>query len=449
MKNIFLTLLLGLALALGGCPSDDNDTPDDTQGNATEQSAPDSTALDDNATVPPDSDATGETPGEAVPDALPPDATSSDLPAPEATPAAPEVAPDAPAVPADAQEDANQTAAPDESLPQVFRGEALNATQGANATADAETTLVVTAIVETEPEPVSGIALPDLVPEETAKGRNFPPTPQVAKPGEEVAAEFGVSVPQPQPAQETPAPEFGVEAPSPPPATPVAEKPAEAPPAQESQPEPAAPAVAEKPAETPPPPTPEAKPETTPADIGLDLGAEAPVKTEPAPAPEPRKEPEKPALAQPTEGLPEVTLQEAPKPVEPVKMRDVAVHPLSADTPINPMVDQAVSTFKDFAIYWVDKVSGSYIHNRNNIEVVNEGGKFVARYTDIDKKSLELWIKEKPYDHTPFVGLMRYQEYSYEAVGDTPEQALAGKFDVARRLRITEIFRFADGKWIE
>lgn len=407
MKNIFLTLLLVLALALGGCPSGDNDTPD-------------SGALDDNATTQP------ESPPDTTPGILPPEATPDDT-------TAPETAPDAPGAPADAQEDANKTA-PGESLPQVFSGEALNATEQVNATVHApEPALVVTAIVETEPEPVSGIALPDVIPGETAKSRNFPPTPQVAKPGEEVSAVFGVSVPQPQPAQEVPAPEFGV---TPPPPAP--------------EPAPAAPPVAEKPAETPPPP-PAPEPAATAADIGLDLGAEAPVKKEPAPAPEPPKEPEpeKPVLAQPTQDLPEITLQEAPKPAEPVKMRDVEVHPLDAETPINPMVDQAVSTFKDFAIYWVDKISGSYIHNRNNIEVANEGGKFVARYTDIDKKSLELWIKEKPYDHTPFVGLMRYQEFSYEAVGDTPEQALAGKFDVARRLRITEIFRFANGKWIE
>ncbi len=420
MKNIFLTLLLVLALALGGCPSGDNDTPDAAPDAATEQPAPDSGALDDNATTQP------ESPPDTTPGIMQPEATPDDTTAPEA-------APDVPGAPADAQEDANKTA-PGESLPQVFSGEALNATEQVNATVHApEPALVVTAIVETEPEPVSGIALPDVMPGETAKSRNFPPTPQVAKPGEEVSAVFGVSVPQPQPAREVPAPEFGV---TPPPPAP--------------EPAPAAPPVAEKPAETPlPPPAPE--PAATAADIGLDLGAEAPVKKEPAPAPEPPKEPEpeKPVLAQPTQDLPEITLQEAPKPAEPVKMRDVEVHPLDADTPINPMVDQAVSTFKDFAIYWVDKISGSYIHNRNNIEVANEGGKFVARYTDIDKKSLELWIKEKPYDHTPFVGLMRYQEFSYEAVGDTPEQALAGKFDVARRLRITEIFRFANGKWIE
>ncbi len=62
---------------------------------------------------------------------------------------------------------------------------------------------------------------------------------------------------------------------------------------------------------------------------------------------------------------------------------------------------------------------------------------------------MKLWIKEKPYKHTPFVGLMRYQEYSYEAVGDTPDEALGGKFDIVRRLRITEIFRYSGTNWIE
>ncbi len=427
MKKICLNLLLVLVLALGGCPSGDNDKPQATQDTATEQAAPDSGAKGDTAITQPAGDAASVSPAEATPDA------------PDSAPVLPETAPplEAPGIPAGTQEDANMTA-PSESLPQVFTAEALNATDQANATVQTpELPLVVTAIVETEPEPVTGIVLPELLPGETAKSRNFPPTPQVAKPGDAVSTVFGV--PQPQPAQPAPTPEFGV---TPPPPTP--------------EPVPATPHVAEKPA-VPPPPAPEPKPAATPADLGLDLGAEAPAKKEPAPSPEPPKkpeppkavEPEKPVLAQPTQDLPEISLQQAPKPAEPVKIRDVEVHPLNADTPINPLVDQAISTFKDFASYWVDKVSGSYIHNRNNIEVANEGGKFVARYTDIDKKSLELWIKEKPYDHTPFVGLMRYQEFSYESVGDTPEQALAGKFDVARRLRITEIFRFANGKWIE
>ena len=351
-------------------------------------------------------------------------ATSENLsPLPADTPATP------PENATQSQDNATQPAAP-ESAPSQ---------DNATVAAPEEKPIEVTAVVEPTPEPVSGVTLPSLVPGETSKSRNPPPTPQVDKTDEGVSAQFGMAMEPGKAPQEKPSAQFGVTAPE------TAKKTEQAK-AEEPAPKAEKAAAKEEPKKEA---AKEEKPKASPKDMGLNLGAETPEK---------KPEPEKKAEVKPKEPVkpkeqtakkPQPKLQQAPKKAEPVVIGDVEVHPLDPAKPINPMVDGAIESFKKFADYWVNKVSSSYIHGPGNIEVVNEGGKFIARYTDIDRKSVKLWIKEKPYKHTPFVGLMRYQEYSYEAVGDTPDEALGGKFDIVRRLRITEIFRYSGTNWIE
>ena len=287
-------------------------------------------------------------------------------------------------------------------------------------------TAATPAPVKAQAAEAPGFSLHKYVALETAKSRNYPFSPQVGKePVEEkvtVDASFGVEAPQ------TPRPAVPEEAT--PPAAPARREAASPPPAPQAA---SAPPAA---------PEPQAAPKH---DLGVGFGA--PEIPKPAPEPEKVAAVEKPA-PRPAPAAP------APRPVpvakaEPVIIGNVPVEPLSPDKPLNPEATTVTEQFKKFAVYWVRKISSNYLHGIDNKEVVNEGGTFVARYTHLDPKSVSLLIKEKPYDHTPFVGLMKYTELTFQSTGATPEEALNGRFKQVQRLGITEIFRYSKGKWIE
>lgn len=291
------------------------------------------------------------------------------------------------------------------------------------------------------------VSLPSYTAKETMKSRNYPFTPQVADdPGkdESVQASFGVEVGEGRPA----VPE-GVETQTQPTQAAPAVQPAAETAAAPATPEPA-PAAAKETAE-------ESKPQH---DLSVGFGApempkpapEEPVAaTTPEPAAKPvavAPPPPPPPAPKPAVAKPKPALRKSGK-EDRVLIADVPVQPLSPDKPLSPDAPRVTQEFKDFAVYWVNKISSNYLHGIDNKEVISEGGVFIARYTHLDKGSVSLVIKEKPYDHTPFVGLMKYTEFKYESRGNTPEEALAGKFEPVERLGITEIFRYGDGKWIE
>ncbi len=392
MKNICLALLLVLILALGGCPSGSDDEPQGQKEVTAEQQATDSSAPSESAPKQAEN-LTVETPSpdNATSKAEEQQSQNDTAPAPEqvadqsGTPAQPEhPSPQGSVAEPDPANDTNATNATSENLsplpadtPATPPENAAQSQDNATVAAPEEKPIEVTAVVEPTPEPVSGVTLPSLVPGETSKSRNPPPTPQVDKTDEGVGAQFGMAMEPGKAPQEKPSAQFGVTA------LETAKKTEQAK-AEEPAPKAEKAAAKEEPKKEA---AKEEKPKASPKDMGLNLGAETPEK---------KPEPEKKAEVKPKEPVkpkeqtakkPQPKLQQAPKKAEPVVIGDVEVHPLDPAKPINPMVDGAIESFKKFADYWVNKVSSSYIHGPGNIEVVNEGGKFIARYTDIDRKS--------------------------------------------------------------
>ena len=49
---------------------------------------------------------------------------------------------------------------------------------------------------------------------------------------------------------------------------------------------------------------------------------------------------------------------------------------------------------------------------------------------------------------SPFVGLMKYEEQTFQSRADTPELAKKGPFKCEKEVIITEIFRYSKGKWV-
>jgi len=131
------------------------------------------------------------------------------------------------------------------------------------------------------------------------------------------------------------------------------------------------------------------------------------------------------------------------------KTNKIEIIPRSPDKPPHPKSGEAAQKFVTFCEVWLKTLTKNYIHTANNVEIVDKDGKYVARYTAIDMSSVKIELKESAYDHTPFVGLLKYSEQQMEAAGDTPAAAKAGKFAAAKRIGVTEIFRYTKDHWIE
>ncbi len=93
-----------------------------------------------------------------------------------------------------------------------------------------------------------------------------------------------------------------------------------------------------------------------------------------------------------------------------IREKNVEFLPTTAEGPDPGKLDEAKDKFKEFAANFIDKINRSYLHTPGNPEIVKENGKYKARYTELDKLSVGLKIKQSKYKHTPFVGFMKYSE---------------------------------------
>jgi hypothetical protein len=109
---------------------------------------------------------------------------------------------------------------------------------------------------------------------------------------------------------------------------------------------------------------------------------------------------------------------------------------------------EARELFLDFAIQWLEKANFSYRYTPDNAELLDRDGAYVARYHLVDLETLSVRVKPSSHQSTPYVGLMRYVEYEYECPGQTPQAARTSPCFKVRGSRVTEIFRFAEGRWL-
>lgn len=268
------------------------------------------------------------------------------------------------------------------------------------------------------PQSQANLATPSLP--TTAKSKNPPATPFVSSVSKEISPTFGIDAQAKAPARPAvpaavaTASQFGVQTPAQAPA-------AQHPPAQPAQTAAPAPQAA-VPVKQEPKKTEAAKAPAVPP-------------AQPAPAPQ--------AAAQSGGQSGNVSLASL------AKTNKIEVIQRSPDKPPHPKSGDASQKFITFCEKWLQTLNKSYINTVNNVELLNKDGKFVARYTAIDMNSVRIEIKESAYDHTPFVGLLRYSEQQLEAEGASPQEAKTGKFNVAKRIGVTEIFRYTKDNWVE
>lgn len=125
---------------------------------------------------------------------------------------------------------------------------------------------------------------------------------------------------------------------------------------------------------------------------------------------------------------------------------------LAARRPAAPKVpvtlDGARERFKTFAGDWMAKVGRNLKHSKERMAVDSGPQGFVARFTSVAEDTLVLKVKASTSPGCDFVGVMRYEEHHFENRGGSYSEAVEGPFSRTRRLRVTEIFRFVAGRWI-
>lgn len=128
--------------------------------------------------------------------------------------------------------------------------------------------------------------------------------------------------------------------------------------------------------------------------------------------------------------------------------KDLKPKVASTDVTSDPKAAKAVASFQTFASDWVEKVDRTYTATASKVELVTtEDGKFVARYYTVKPNSLEVTLKTTEYDHTPYIGVMKYQKQTFESEGASKEAAVNGNFVVVKEQTVREIFRYAKNKW--
>ncbi|MBC7359315.1 MAG: hypothetical protein H5U10_12340 [Desulfacinum sp.] len=110
---------------------------------------------------------------------------------------------------------------------------------------------------------------------------------------------------------------------------------------------------------------------------------------------------------------------------------------------------EAAKAFSAFQKEWMHKLSRHGIYGPKHLEIrkSEDGSQVVASYKELGAVTGSR-VKKTDSEACPFVGVLHYEEIVFESRGPDEKVARKGPFRNARRITITEIFRFADGKWI-
>ncbi len=154
-------------------------------------------------------------------------------------------------------------------------------------------------------------------------------------------------------------------------------------------------------------------------------------------AEEQQKAEAKPAPPAPPQPKPTATSRRPGKPLE-----------TAPEVLADPKAAKALEQFRHFAVEWLAKNNRAYVQGTAaKPKVTKQGQGYVATYMESLPNSLETLVKPSEYSHTPFIGVMRYEEKLYRCEGPTAEAARQAPCSEVDSTRITEIFRYAKNKW--
>jgi len=108
----------------------------------------------------------------------------------------------------------------------------------------------------------------------------------------------------------------------------------------------------------------------------------------------------------------------------------------------------ASERFESFARDWLVKIGRNLRHTDLNMDIVPREDGYAARFTRIASETMEFKVKPSSSPSCSYVGVLRYEEHHFEGRGQTLGQASQGPFARIGRLKVTEIFRFVAGRWV-
>lgn len=74
-------------------------------------------------------------------------------------------------------------------------------------------------------------------------------------------------------------------------------------------------------------------------------------------------------------------------------------------------------------------------------------GTYVARYKAVDHSSMICTVKRSKSKVSPYVGVVRFYEFTYEAIGASHKDARSAEFRPVKKKRNRHIFSFVSGRW--
>ncbi|MDR2488780.1 MAG: hypothetical protein LBD42_04735 [Desulfovibrio sp.] len=102
-----------------------------------------------------------------------------------------------------------------------------------------------------------------------------------------------------------------------------------------------------------------------------------------------------------------------------------------------------------FAADTIGKLNRHALPSLNKKEIKqNADGSFTARYVAIDPATIKTSYKktDKP-GPVPYIGYMSYNEAEYHCTAATKADAEKGPFTVKKAKMLTELIKYANGKW--
>jgi hypothetical protein len=118
-------------------------------------------------------------------------------------------------------------------------------------------------------------------------------------------------------------------------------------------------------------------------------------------------------------------------------------------SPCSAADDEAVKkAFEVFQLDWIAKMNKHGDFGMEKIKVEKDSqGRYCAVYRVIAKDT-ESEVKPTGDKASPYVGVLKYEEHTFANHADSPELAKKGPFECEKQVLVTEIFRYAGGKWI-
>lgn len=100
-----------------------------------------------------------------------------------------------------------------------------------------------------------------------------------------------------------------------------------------------------------------------------------------------------------------------------------------------------------FVSQYIENTNKRMTINRAHPQVFKRGTKYIARFTEISQKSASAQMRKSNSKHFDYVATLRYEELTFESEGKTRKEATHGEFRCIKVRRLTELPRYAKGKW--